>query len=60
MKVTLLVSRAGVDFTQAPGDLIEVSDDEGGRLIADGQAVAESSADVEAPPVKKAAKKVPA
>jgi hypothetical protein len=39
MKVRLLVSRGGLEFSQTPGQEIEVSDDEGGRMIADGQAV---------------------
>lgn len=40
MKVKLLVSRAGTNFTQSVGDVIEVSDDEGKRLIDSLQAIA--------------------
>lgn len=38
MKVKLLISRAGVSFVQARGDVIEVDDDEGLRMIQAGQA----------------------
>ena len=38
MRVKLLVSRAGVGFTQNRGEEIEVSDAEGVRLIESGQA----------------------
>lgn len=38
MKVKLLVGRAGADFSQAPGDVIDVPDDEGKRLCDSGQA----------------------
>lgn len=38
MKVKLLVSRAGVDFSQNAGEEIEVSDAEGKRLIEANQA----------------------
>lgn len=40
MKVKLLVSRGGIDFSQAAGDVIEVSAAEGERMIAAEQAVA--------------------
>ena len=40
MKVCLLVSRAGPTFSQKKGDIVEVSADEGKRLIAAGQAQA--------------------
>ena len=40
MKVSLLVSRAGPTFSQKKGDVIDVSSDEGKRLIAAGQAQA--------------------
>ena len=38
MKVKLLCSRAGIDFSQAKGDTIEVDEAEAGRMIAAGQA----------------------
>ena len=38
MKVELLVSRAGIDFSQNVGDEIEVSTEEGKRMIEAGQA----------------------
>ncbi len=47
MKVKLLVSRAGVDFAQNVGDEIDVSDDEGVRMIEAGQAMPVRSADAE-------------
>lgn len=37
MKVKLLISRAGVDFSQNRGDTIEVDEAEGVRMIAAGQ-----------------------
>ena len=40
MKVSLLVSRAGPTFSQKKGDVVDVSADEGKRLIAAGQAQA--------------------
>ena len=40
MKICLLVSRAGPTFSQKKGDIVEVSSDEGKRLIAAGQAQA--------------------
>ena len=39
MKVKLLTSRAGVDFSQNVGDVVEVSGEEGKRMIENGQAV---------------------
>lgn len=39
MKIKLLCSRAGIDFAQNAGDEIEVSADEGARMIEAGQAV---------------------
>lgn len=39
MKVKLLQSRAGVDFSQNAGDIVEVSASEAERMIAAGQAV---------------------
>lgn len=38
MKVKLLTSRAGIDFAQDAGDVIEVSNDEAKRLLESGQA----------------------
>lgn len=38
MKVKLLVSRAGVDFAQGVGDVIDVENDEAKRLLESGQA----------------------
>ena len=40
MNVELLVSRAGVGFTQNCGDIIDVGDDEAQRLIDSNQAKA--------------------
>ncbi len=47
MKVKLLVSRAGIDFAQNVGEVIEVSKDEAQRLLDSGQAeaVAQKKAD---------------
>ena len=39
MKIKLLVSRAGMDFSQNAGDVIETDDAEAIRLIEAGQAV---------------------
>ena len=39
MKIKLLTSRSGVDFSQNCGDIIEVKDDEAQRMIEAGQAV---------------------
>lgn len=38
MQVKLLQARAGVDFSQSRGDVIDVSEAEGERMIAAGQA----------------------
>jgi hypothetical protein len=37
MKVKLLVSRAGVDFSQNAGEIIDVDEAEAGRMHAAGQ-----------------------
>lgn len=59
MKVKLKVSRAGVGFSQNAKEVIEVSDEEGARLINAGQAdpvnVIERA--VKNKPVEKAVKK---
>lgn len=39
MKIKLLCSRAGADFAQNAGDEIEVSAEEGARMIEAGQAL---------------------
>lgn len=39
MKIKLLVSRAGVGFSQNAGDEIEVSAEEAKRMVESGQAV---------------------
>ena len=39
MKIKLLVSRAGSDFSQNIGDIIEVGNDEASRMIEAGQAI---------------------
>tara|TARA_R100000152_G_C6782231_1_gene219184 strand:- start:10106 stop:10333 length:228 start_codon:yes stop_codon:yes gene_type:complete len=39
MKVKLLVGRAGTGFVQNPGDIIEVPDAEGQRLLDSNQAI---------------------
>lgn len=52
MKVKLLVSRAGVGFSQNAGDIVEVSDGEASRMIEAGQAEP-----VRAQPVERATKK---
>lgn len=39
MKVKLLTSRAGLDFVQQAGDVVEMSVSEGQALIERGQAV---------------------
>lgn len=39
MKVKLLISRGGADFTQNAGDEVDVSAEEGKRMIEAGQAV---------------------
>lgn len=38
MKVKLLISRAGVDFVQNAGEIVDVSEAEGLRMIKAGQA----------------------
>jgi hypothetical protein len=38
MKIKMTSSRAGIDFTLSPGDVVEVSDEEGKRLIELGKA----------------------
>lgn len=38
MKVKLLTSRAGVDFSQSAGDIVEIGDAEAVRMIEAGQA----------------------
>lgn len=53
MKVKLLVSRAGHGFTQNRGDVIEVSAEEGARMLAAGQCELVRGAETErAVPVK--------
>lgn len=54
MKIKLLCSRAGVGFSQSRGDEIEVSAEEGQRMIDAGQAELVRQAPVEraAKPVK--------
>ena len=47
MKVKLLVGRSGLDFVQSRGELVDVSDAEGARLIAAGQAEPVRAAPVE-------------
>ena len=44
MKIKMLVSRAGANFSDSRGDVIEVESDEAGRMIAAGQAVAVETA----------------
>jgi hypothetical protein len=44
MKIELLVSRAGPDISQSRGDVIDVSDAEGARMLAAGQAIAARAA----------------
>lgn len=57
MKVKLLIARAGVDFTQNVGDEIEVSAEEGKRLIEAGQAAPVRSSAPEKAVRKKTAEK---
>lgn len=38
MKVKLLISRAGIKFSQSAGDIVEVSEAEAERLIRAGKA----------------------
>lgn len=40
MKVKLTISRAGARLSQNSGDIVEVGDEEGRRMIAAGQATA--------------------
>lgn len=61
MKVKLLVSRGGLNFSQKAGEEIVVADDEGGRMIAAGQAVSlepapEAKPDTAKQPAKAATK----
>jgi hypothetical protein len=55
MKIKLLCSRAGADFAQNAGDEIEVSAEEGARMIEAGQAIPYAEAKIERA-VKPAAK----
>ena len=60
MKVELLVSRAGTNFTQSVGEVIEVSDDEGKRLLDSSQAKAVGGKSPSRQPVvESAARKAP-
>jgi hypothetical protein len=45
IQVKLKVGRAGLNFTQDPGQVIDVNDDEAGRLIISGQAIAVNDGD---------------
>ena len=56
MQVRLLVSRAGAAFAQNRGEVVEVSDAEGARMVAAGQAVA-VDAGPRAAPVERAVKR---
>lgn len=58
MEIKLLVSRSGVDFSQNAGDVIKVSDDEGLRMIAAGQAEATTKKEtaIMRKPINKAAR----
>lgn len=47
MKIKLLVSRAGVGFSQNRGDVVDVSDSDAVSMIAAGQAEAVREAPVE-------------
>lgn len=38
MKIKLLISRAGIKFSQSAGDIVDVSEDEADRLIRAGKA----------------------
>ena len=55
MKVRLLVGRAGNRFAQRPGDIIEVSEHDGLRMIKLGRAVTEEPFFPETPQVETAA-----
>ncbi|MFT6775872.1 MAG: hypothetical protein ACJA1L_003595 [Paracoccaceae bacterium] len=46
MRIKLLVSRAGLDFSQNPGEVVDVGDAEAIRMIAAGQAVMADAAPV--------------
>ena len=60
MKVELLVSRAGTNFTQSVGEVIEVSDDEGKRLLDSNQAkTVGGKSPSRLPVVESAARKAP-
>lgn len=59
MKVKLLVSRSGADFTQNAGDVVDVSEAEAQRMFKAGQAEpvkAVETAAKKAEPVKRAKK----
>lgn len=43
MKVKLIVGRAGADFSQSPGEVVEVDAAEGKRMIDAGQALPETA-----------------
>lgn len=47
MKIKMLVSIAGVDFSAKPGDELEVSTEQGKRMISAGHAVAIKAVKVE-------------
>jgi len=57
MKIKLLTSRSGIDFSQNMGDEIDVSDAEAVRMIESGQAVAVRSAGKETAAKKSAPEK---
>lgn len=60
MKVELLVSRAGTNFSQSVGDIIEVSDAEGKRLLDSNQAkTVRGKPSSRLPVVESAARKAP-
>ncbi len=54
MKIKLLVGRAGIDFSNNPGEVIDVPNNEASALIEAGQAEAVGKA-----PKKRAAKAAP-
>jgi hypothetical protein len=54
MKIKLLIGRAGIDFSNNPGDIIDVPDSEAAAMIEAGQAEAVSKS-----PKKRAAKAAP-
>lgn len=56
MKLKLLISRAGVGFSQNVGDVIEVETEEAERLVEAGQAVSVETASKK--PAENASKKV--